>query len=235
MLNKLSILFSLIALAMLGACECVPEIAGPKQVTPGESADVLFVHAMPDQPRMEIESSGYTVTSEFAYDDDTFDYYQIGAGANNIRLISPNGSTMFNGVVDFSKGMDYTLVMYGGGSKLRTLVMKDQVDGIAPEWAYIRYAHVAGGTGEVKFEVGGDTPAEYQNLTFRNKSEFQAIWPGNYPVRIYNATTKELIIELPAQKIQAGRLYTLVLRGDVSSGSERPIECLIIRTSPPLE
>jgi hypothetical protein len=228
---SLTLVLSLAFMAILGSCECVPEIAGPKQVTPSEYADVRFVHAMPDQGKMLIESSGYTVTNEFAYGSRSFDYYEIGAGTNNVRLTTENGSTMFNGVVDFAKNLEYTMIMYGRGSIIRSLVMRDTVAGYSPDWAYIRYTHVSGDTPEVKFEVSNKLTANLQNLNYRKKSDFKPIKPGSYNIDVFDAATGELLTVADRQQISAGSLYTLILRGNKTDQTDRPLECLVIESS----
>lgn len=216
-----------IATAILIGCECVTDLDTEKIIDPKETAHALFIHAMPDQDGMNIKSNTIEVEKNLSYSSTDHKYRKVGSGIRNIKFLKSDGGTIkFNAIFNFVRDMDYTLVAYGFGSRIRSLVMKDSINDYNPANPYVRFVHVSSDAPDLKLhfkrQLSNEITLSYTKFT--SLIEFPS---GTYGLDIFTKNDS-LVYSLSDINISEGYLYTLVVRGYFEPENNRKqLDCLV--------
>lgn len=212
---------------ILTACECVVNLDTEKEIDPKNAANLVFLHAMPDQGALYVESDGMKVYDDLDYDDTAPERVMIGDGRSNIRLKTrQNNSTLFNSLADFKKDNDYSAIAYGYGYKVQLKILRDSIDNYNPANPYIRFIHLCGDLDDIKFEFTRQFTI-VDTVSYESFTSLLEVSPGTYSLAIYDKSTDSLLHKRNEINITAGKIYNLVLRGYAELGKGKPLSVLI--------
>ncbi len=223
----------IIAIAILTGCECVTNLDTEKIIDPKETALALFLHAMPDQDGMTIKSNSIEVEKNLSYFQTSYKYRKVGSGIRNIKFLKSDGNSntgnviKFNGIFNFKKDINYTMVAYGFGSRVRSLLMKDSINGYNPKNPYVRFVHVSSDAPELKLKFKRQLTNEI-TLSYTKFTSLIEFPSGAYGLDIFTKSDS-LVYSLNDINISEGNLYTIVIRGYFKTGGDsgKPLDCLV--------
>ena len=224
--NIIMILF----LMILASCECVPTIDTEKIVEPVESANILFVHALPDFGELRIQADGKSNLKTIDYDQRVFNYVKIGSGRNNFKVYYPAlNRTMYNCLVDLTKDKKYTIILYGFKSRINVLMLEDTISDYSSGKAYWRCVDVSGISSKVDFILSKDTTKHiFASVDNSGNTGFAALPEDTYKLEIKQNSNESLVFTKNDILLKNGIAYTLVLRGYSEPNEERRLSCLIV-------
>lgn len=197
-MNKTKIIVIIFALAILSwGCECVVESDPDAIIAPTEFANVLFVNAMPADEMNELHvysSSKYIKYLDTIYNTWTSlnkDYKKVGimvAGVKNtVKIVNSPPDTneiFFNGVLDLKKDSNYTMVAYGDGKNIQTIIKYDYIKNYNSDNIYLRCYNAT--TDSPELIVSFKTEGFDKTLMLKSgeASEISTFPNGNYTVNI---------------------------------------------------
>lgn len=215
-------------LAIIWGCECVPGIDTPKIIEPTESANVLFIHALPDLGRFDIESK-LSRFSDFTYGGGFTSYYKININ-DNIRLLQTNGeliNTLYRASLDLSKGKYYTLIFYGGKSRIREILLSDTIQNFNQASAFLRIANVALDINSLKVILS--RTIEPITIPYSSFTGFFPVDAGSYKIEVRDVLNDTLIAESPDANLINGKAYTLIMEGYYGREDFRKVKCRLVQ------
>ncbi len=217
----------LISLLFFASCECVERL-GPGQNIPVESAHVTLIHAHIGLQELSYKNSGIDNNEKLEYNLDYFLETKMVAGKSSLML-SSGTEILYNGVVEFEKDASYTVPVFGTGTRINTLVIKNETPD--NQLSYLRLLNLANTEGEIKFEIKLDGDSEFI-LGYKDYTELVQYLPGN--LEIIAKKGEELLAELSTTPIRKGYIYNAVFRGQVDS-KNMPPELILIETAIPAD
>lgn len=180
--------------------------------TPIPVAFVSIYQASPDAPELGIVVDNRQINSfPFDYSEYT-GYLRFYTGSRNLRF-TPYGAD--NVVVDttlnFEEGRAYSIFLVDDYKKADILVLEDVGDGTEGT-AMIRFLNLSPDAAAVNLEAEGHAAPVFASQSFREPAVFKSLDPIVYDFRVESATG-ETLLELPDTQLQAGRFYTILMRG----------------------
>ncbi len=220
----------LFLLLFLGACTCVPDINTPKEVSPTEFANVLFVNSHPDMEELRISLNNKVFIEKLSYKNPDTNYKKAEIGMNeltaeNLRDIS----VAYRSLVDLKKDMSYTVIFYGAENRIDELYLEDTLSTFIPYNSYLRAFHLSPDAPEVIIELKDQYGfSQEHNLSFRERGIISAFPTGPLEINIYDSSNSELLLKMPNIHFKPGMLYTIILRGYYEIGHQNRLNCLVL-------
>ncbi len=217
----------LLAITILIGCVCPTDLDTEQIIDPKETALALFLHAMPGLDGMNVKSNSIEVESGLSYFPTNHQYRKVGSGIRNIKFLTANGNAIiFNAIFNFKKDMDYTMVAYGFGSRIRSLIMKDSINDYNPANPYVRFVHVSSDAPDLKLHFKRQLTNEI-TLSYKKYTSLIEFPSGTYGLDIFTKSDS-LVYSLNDINISEGNLYTVVIRGYFKpEGDGKPLDCLV--------
>jgi hypothetical protein len=192
---------------------------------PPATAKVLVVHASPDAPGVDLYVDDAKVnTAALTYPSNT-GYLTVNAGSRNIK-VNPAGTNtpVINANVDFMADRAYSIFAYDSVSKIKGIVLMDDLAAPAAGKAHIRFLHLSPNAPAVTIGVtnGGTFTPVFSNRSFETAATAtanQAFTPVDaatytFEVRLGDGTP---VLTVPNVALQAGKIYTVFARGIVGN------------------
>ncbi|MDQ1267093.1 MAG: hypothetical protein QG635_2246 [Bacteroidota bacterium] len=232
-MNKyIFIAIALMSLILCG-CKCSQNLVTPRVIEPVENANVNFIPAMPDMGSFSIKADSRTIVENLEYTAPATDYKKLGAGLNNIELISVNtGETILRGNIDLMKDSSYTFIFYGS-SRFRMVVMMDSIWNYSTLVSYTRYIYALSdnstSSNKVIFTLKNQNVTN-ESLPLNNGryTEFDRMSPGSYSLKVSPEDNPDSVITEKSIHLQPGKLYSFILRGYSGGKGFKKTECLVI-------
>lgn len=190
------------------------------------NASIMFVHASPDAPAVDILIDNNKINSTaVAYPANT-GYATVAAGTRNIKVnAAGSNTTAVEGNITIEKDKHYSVYAINRLSSIAAIATEDNLAAPATGKAHIRFLHLSPGTPNVSVgTVSGSTfTAFYTNRAFETQasanaySVFTPVDAGTYTIEVRVAGTSGVLLSVPGVALQAGKIYTLIARGVVGS------------------
>ena len=214
-MSKLRILVGL--LAVLGL------FAGCKEDDPPTYGNVWVMHAILDGPTVNVQVDGTTVESGLTYPNATDAYTQVEAGSRNVSVL--DGTTeLASTTVNVGTDKNHSVFAYRSNAGTHVLTaVEDDLTAPASGKAHLRVVHLFRNVGSVDVGmVDGTSVTALSGLTgisYGNASAFRAFDAATFDLAVVGttaSTTVGAIAILQDQRLTAGKIYTLVIHGDLT-------------------
>jgi hypothetical protein len=198
------------------SCKC-PVESENVVIEPKAKAYINIIHAVNEAGPYKVEAWNRVLIEKLEPNQDNFDYVSIGAGECDLSF-TPENDSLF--VVKYPitpvQGEAYTLVLSGYKTPRDPIIfINDRIDHYRSDRAYIRFVNAISGY-------------NYDDTDFWVKIislETEKIASGEYTV-FFEVDITRFDLELSAKfwmaafelTPEAGKLYTIVLRGDKKLG-----------------
>lgn len=167
-----------------------------------------MVHATPDAPKVDVYLDDKRVLDNLGYFTATA-YLSAPAGERRVRIVAA-GDALDRAILDVQQtledGRAYTLAATGSANKLALTVLRDDLSAPTSGKARVRAIHFAPGAPAVDVGLkGGDRLIK--GLGFPKDSGYIELAGGSYDIQVYQAGSANVALELPALKVEAGKIY----------------------------
>lgn len=120
------LLFILLSLIII-SCECVPGLDAPKEITPENSTECLFINAIEDNKNIYLETDEIKISGAINYNLTNFEYKKVKAGNYFLKIKGNDSiSVIYNSPINFKKDKRYILAAAGIGYSIQTLLLENE-------------------------------------------------------------------------------------------------------------
>jgi hypothetical protein len=190
------------------------------------TAKVMVVHASPDAPAVDLYVDNAKVnTTALAYPGNT-GYLTVNAGDRNFK-VNPTGTTttVIDANVTLTANMAYSVFAYDSVSKIKPLVVADDLTTPAAGKAHIRFLHLSPNAPAVTVGVqnGATFTPVFSNRSFETATSaaanqaFTPVDAGTYTFQVQLAGDGTPVLTVPNVALEAGKIYTVFARGIVGN------------------
>lgn len=212
---------------LLVSCECVPDVATPKEITPEQYANVMFINANPYFDHLKFRVEGNAKNINAFYFNNDFNYYDIIPGKINFRILTSTDSMIFNSMMSLKKAVPYTLFAFGSSNRILTQLLEDTISNYTPNNSYFRCINLVPEKIYMMFLLKGSY--EIPNIRpYRTHTRFDPTYSGTYDIQIINTENDSLLITHRRVIFEPGLAYTLLLRGNLNETGKQKINLEII-------
>lgn len=197
------------------------------KAAPAQNAEIMFVHASPDAPAVDVLVNGTKVTTTPLAFPNTLGYLNvdIANGAPAISIQVPNSSTVIpipSSVLTqgtLKAGEKYTIFVYGqlSNNSLGFRLVED-VFTVNPDKPTLRFAHMSPDAPAVDILLAvpglGDYPVPtLQNKPFKSVSGFVEGLAGTFPIKVRVTGTETIALTVPSFTFTNGKVITIFANG----------------------
>lgn len=216
----------LFALFALTSCEKDDEIVV------GES-NVMVVHASPNATAVDVLVNNVLALTNLAYPSNS-GYVALNSGLTNVK-VAPSGTTAYviDGNVLLEDDESYSVFAIDSVSKLKAVVMMDDLTTPAAGKAHVRFFHFSPNAPAVDIAVAGG-PVLFSNRSFNDQatttslSNFTALDAGTYNLEVRAAGTNNVVLNLPNITLASGKIYTVFAKGFMGGSGNTALGAEII-------
>jgi len=118
------LLFILLAMVTIG-CECVPGLDAPKEITPENSTQCLFINGVEDNENIYLETDEIKILGAINYSKTIFDFKKVKIGNYFLKIKANDSvSVIYNSPFNFKKDKRYILCAAGINYSIQTLLIE---------------------------------------------------------------------------------------------------------------
>jgi len=216
------------ALAFVG-CQCIPSLDTEKEITPSQYSRVLCVNCAPSFPKVKVVVGDITLHNSLSYDmEEGYKYFNVPPGVSNFVIMYKTDSVLYNGFASLSKGMAYTFLIMQLQRRIKGLLLYDTLGSFSMTNSYFRFINLAlNSPSSLLFQIEQQYPI-YFPLGFKSFTKFYTTYPEKYRISVKDAEKDSTLFDIKGYQLQAGKGYSIILRGDFQSNDQRYGPNLII-------
>ena len=191
---------------------------------------VMFVHASPDAPAVDIKSGWRTLARNLGFLDNT-PYRLLLPGYREIKInVAGTRTTALRARVKLEPRTIYSVFAVNTVSNLEPLVLVDDLSPPAPGNAHVRFIHLSPDAPAVDVAVQGG-PVVFGNKSFKEYTAFTPLPAGTYDLEVRLAGTSTVVLPLPGIGLEAGKIYTVFAKGLVAGSGDQALGAAIVINS----
>lgn len=176
---------------------------------------VSFYQASPDAPDLDILINNRPANNQpFKYTN-FYSYSRFTPGEYEFKITPANAANVLTDITHtFEKDAVYSMFTVGRYQNLEIMVVKDSIATPESGKAGIRVVHLSPDAPAVNIATTGTGAATLsENLDFKDITSFIQVAGGTQSFQVTEAENNEVLLSVPNLNVQAGRVYTFVLRG----------------------
>ena len=201
-------------------------------IIPDQKARIAWFHAATGLDSLHISIDENTAKeSPIGYGDSTA-YMEVLAGEHPLSIGTSDEETSLEDTLDFDENTSYSIFILGGeqGEGLSLVRVEDDLRKPDEENAKIRLAHLSPDAGTLQINVSDTVLAA--ETGFSNVSDFEELEAGSHSISIVDSDSEETIVELEDLELEAGKIYTIWLSGQVdATDPEQALQALIFENN----
>jgi len=186
-------------------------------VDPGnqQQSRVMAVHALSDGPAVDVLVDGVVVVPSLDYLGSTV-YLTVNAGTRNVRLnLAGTTNTLAESNLFVEGDRNNTVFVAGTAANAEVVMLDDDLSAPGPGQARVRFVHASLDAPAVDLAVAGGAVV-FSNAVFKDDTPFLSIASGTYDLEVRDAGTVTVLLPVPSLTFEAGRIYTVYVRGLVA-------------------
>jgi len=184
-------------------------------LTPQQISGLSVIHASPTTEKFDFFVDNTKAnTADFAYSG-KIDYLDLISG-NRKFIISKKGTTtpLLSDTMTVKPGIGYSLFVIDKIETLKYLLLTDDLTQPAAGKARVRFVNVSPDAPALNLAIGGSTTDLFTNQSFKGSSAFASIDAAEkVTFNVKNKETGALEASLADVKIEAGKIYTIWVKG----------------------
>lgn len=107
------------------SCECVPGLDAPKEITPENSTECLFINGIEDNKSIYLETDEIKIAGAINFSETIYEYKKVKAGNYFLKIKgSDSTSVIYNSPINFKKEKRYILAAAGINYNIQTLLLE---------------------------------------------------------------------------------------------------------------
>jgi len=183
-------------------------------VSPTATSYLSVTHSSPNAPNVDIYFGSSKVASDVPYMN-TLQYRSVtGNSVVNLKInVAGTSTTVIDTALYCQDGKSYSVFAYDSVSKIKPLVLTDDLTSPGSTNAKVRFIHLSPNGPTVDVGVTGKS-VWFPFYSFSQYSNFRAVTGGTYTdLNVFLAGTTSLIYSRPNVTFTAGKIYTIVADG----------------------
>ena len=183
-------------------------------VSPTATAYLSVTHSSPNAPNVDILFGSTVVATNVPYLG-TLQYKSVtGNSVVNLKInVTGTSTTVIDTAIYCQDGKSYSVFAYDSVSKLKPLVLTDDLTSPGSINANVRLIHLSPNGPTVTVGVTGKADW-FPFYSFSQYSNFRAVTGGTYAnLNAYLAGTTTVVYSKPNVTFTAGKIYTIVVDG----------------------
>lgn len=184
-------------------------------------SSVRIGHCVPDAPDVDVRVDGDLAFEQIGFSDVT-DYASLPSGRHEVS-ISAHGETdsVLETTLDLDDNTAYTALATGllSENDIATTVIEDAPGKIAEGMCHARFAHASPDAPAVDVRVADGGPTLFENVSFREASEYTVVDSGKYDIEVCPAGSDDVALSLPNTSLDSGSAITAIAVGQVGDDS----------------
>jgi hypothetical protein len=175
-------------------------------------SQVMFVHASPDAPAVDIRVGSSKVARGVKFPTNTR-YLSLRSGERRVRVnVAGTSTTVIDATVELERRRNYTVFAANQVADLEPLVLQDDLSRPASGTAHVRFVHLSPNAPAVDVAIQGG-PVVFGNRAFKEYTPFTPVPAGTYDLEVRVAGTSTVALPLPGIQLREGRIYTVFAKG----------------------
>lgn len=171
------------------------------------SGYVRVFHTVPDAPNVDIYADGNKIVEDLSYGENT-DYLSIPEGTYMISLYATGTDTpVISNMLTIHRNTMMTVAAVGMLNNIGFLAIPDANMPMEKGRSMLRFAHLSPNAPAVDIILPDGTPI-FQNVSFKQLTNYAAVPPGNYTVIVRLAGTTNNVLTVPNLNLGADKYYT---------------------------
>ncbi len=168
---------------------------------------IRVFHAVPDGPDVDIYADGNKIVEDLAYGEYT-DYLSVPEGTYRISLyVSGTDTPVIENMLTVRGNTMKTVAAVGPVDTISFLAIPDANIPMEMGKAMLRFGHLSPNAPAVDITLPDGTPL-FQNVSFKQLTNYVAVPPGNYTVMVRLAGTTDNVLTVPNLNLGANNYYT---------------------------
>lgn len=193
----------------------------------GRDPRVLFVHASPDAPAVDIRVGSKKVAKWLAFPNNTR-YLALDSGTRRVRVnVAGTKTTVIDARVKLQSRKNYSVFAVNGVANLEPLVLVDDLTAPAKGMAHVRFVHLSPDAPAVDVALQGGAVV-FGNQSFKDYTPFTPLPAGTYDLEVRPAGATAVVLPLPGVTLDAGKIYTVFAKGFLSGKGEQALGAGVI-------
>lgn len=202
-----------------------------RRTRPGISG-VMFVHASPDAPAVDIRLGMLPAARGLAFGENT-PYRFTRSGERTIRVnVAATTTTVIEAKPTLERNTFYTVFAADRVANIGPVVLVDDLTPPARGKAHVRFVHLSPDAPAVDVAVAGGGPVVFGNTSFKGSTPFTPLAAGTYDLEVRLAGTNTVVLPLPGVKLEPRHIYTVYARGLVGGSGAQALGAGVIVNSP---
>jgi hypothetical protein len=182
---------------------------------------VRIGHCVPDAPDVDVRVDGEIAFERVAFTEIT-DYATLPSGSHEV-IVSAHGETdpVIEATLDLDDDTSYTALATGmlAEDDIAATVMMDNPGKVADGMCHARFVHASPDAPAVDVRVADGGPTLFENVGFREASEYTPVDAGRYDLEVCPAGSDDVALSLPNTTLEGGSAITAIAVGQVGDGS----------------
>ena len=208
-------LIATLALVTSFGLQPAPATAMPDTQPPSQ---LRVVHALPGTGPVSVLIDGVVAVPGLAFGQNP-PYVPVVPGTHSVELVLEGvapGAPLVTSPVVVTPGLTYTVFAIGAPPAPPALVVfPDEPIGAIGGAAGARFVHASPNVPPVDLAVSGGGPVLFTNIAFGQASPYIPVVPGTVDLEARAAGTADVVLDIPAVVLDAGRVYTFAALGVV--------------------
>lgn len=183
------------------------------------TANLLVVNASPNGSNIDASANGSVIASNIAYPSNS-GYKAVAAGNVNV-IVKQTGTNneIINGTLVTEAKANYTMYVVDSAHERRAAFTRDDLTAPAAGKAKIRLLHLSPNAPSVDVTINGAAATNFGNRSFNdfstnaNLASFTEVNAAGLNLQINLAGTSTTVATIPAFTVQAGKIYTFIIKG----------------------
>ena len=192
---------------------------------------VMFVHASPDAPAVDIRLGLLPAARGLAFGANT-PYRFTLSGSRDIRVnVAGTSTTVISERPRLLRNTFYTVWAVNQVASIEPVVTVDDLTPPAAGLAHARFVHLSPNAPAVDIAVTGG-PVVWGNASFKDATAFTPLPAGTYDLEVRLAGTDTVVLPLPGIRLERGRIYTFYAKGLVGGTGDQALGAGVILNYP---
>jgi hypothetical protein len=189
---------------------------------------ILFVHASPDAPAVDINLGWQPVARDLAFPENT-SYRYTWSGMRTVKVnVANTRTTVISARVPLQPRTYYSVFAVNQVANIEPLLLVDDLTRPAKGNAHVRFVHLSPNAPAVDVAVANGGPVVFGNKSFKDFTEFTPLPAGTYDLEVRLAGTDTVVLPLPGITLRDGVIYTVFAKGFVGGPAGQELGAQII-------
>lgn len=196
----------------------------------GQDACLLFVHAAPDAPPVDVYLNDALVTEGLAFGSAT-EYVAVASGDDRAVRVAAEDTPIEESILDAGFGLEpgqaYEILVTGGVDDLQLTITGTDLRPLPEGQARVRIIHASPDAGVVDIGIAGDESDLFAGVDFRAATDYLVIDAGTYPIEVRPGGDDMTVALQDELLLENGMVYDLIVLGRPDDQSLRILSLVV--------